>query len=78
MSTPNALVLFGAWSLLAGAAASGQNGLPLTGSEAEAFLRDAGVEHEEDIGVGVTHPQRLVLSDGEQRYSAVWKTVDDG
>jgi hypothetical protein len=76
VASPNAIVLFGAWGLLAGAIASTQDGLPLRGAEAEDFLRDAKVEQEEDIGVGVTHAKRLVLSDGGLRCAAAWKTVD--
>jgi len=34
------------------------------------------VEHE-DIGVGVTRPMRLELSDGQVTLSASWKTVDE-
>ncbi len=54
--------------ILAGAPPS-QDGLLLTGLEAETFLR-------EDIGIGVTKPQKLTLSDGTTTCAAAWKTVD--
>ncbi len=53
-----------------------QDGLVLTGSEAETFLREAKVEHREYIGTGVTKPQKLTLSDGTTTCPAAWKTVD--
>ena len=61
--------------VLAGALPS-QDGLVLTGPEAETFLREAKVEHREDIGIGVTKPQKLTLSDGTTTGQAAWKTVD--
>lgn len=75
------VLLFRAFSLVAalglvGTSSSTQQGLPLHGAEAEAFLREAEVVETEDVGVGVTQPKRLVLSDGERRFFAVWKTVD--
>ncbi len=53
-----------------------QDGLVLTGPEAETFLREAKVEHREAIGIGVTKPQKLTLSDGTTTCPAAWKTVD--
>ena len=61
--------------ILAGAPPS-QDGLLLTGLEAETFLREAKVEGSEDIGIGVTKPQKLTLSDGTTTCAAAWKTVD--
>ncbi len=51
-------------------------GLPLSGEEAEAFLRTAEVVEREPLGTGITHPERLVLTDGTRTLRAVWKTVD--
>lgn len=45
--------------------------------ELEEFLRTAEVVAHEDIGVGVTRPMRLELSDGQMTLSASWKTVDE-
>lgn len=45
--------------------------------ELEEFLRTAEVVEHEDIGVGVTHPVKLQLSDGQVTLSASWKTVDE-
>ena len=45
--------------------------------ELEEFLRTAEVVAHEDIGVGVTRPVRLELSDGRLTRSASWKTVDE-
>ncbi len=50
--------------------------LPLTGEAAEQFLRSARVVKTEEIGAGVTRPQRLTLTDGERTARATWKTVD--
>ena len=45
--------------------------------ELEEFLRTAKVVAYEDIGVGVTLPMKLELSDGQVTLSASWKTVDE-
>ena len=45
--------------------------------EIEEFLRTAEVIEHEDIGVGVTRPMKLVLSDGQTTLAASWKTVDE-
>jgi hypothetical protein len=50
---------------------------PLAGAAAEEFLRTARVTHTEEVGSGVTRPQRLTLSDGERTVRAVWKTIDE-
>ena len=46
-------------------------------AELEEFLRTAEVVAHKDIGVGVTLPMKLELSDGEVTRSASWKTVDE-
>jgi hypothetical protein len=45
--------------------------------EIEEFLRTAEVVAHKDIGVGVTRPMKLELSDGQVTLSAMWKTVDE-
>ena len=45
--------------------------------ELEEFLRTAEVVAHKDIGVGVTLPMKLELSDGQVTLSASWKTVDE-
>ena len=45
--------------------------------ELEEFLRTAEVIAHEDIGIGVTRPMKLELSDGQVTLSASWKTVDE-
>ncbi len=45
--------------------------------ELEEFLRTAEVVAHKDIGVGVTLPMKLELSDGQVTLSAAWKTVDE-
>lgn len=57
-------------------AATKPSGLALEGEEAEAFLRSAEVVKREDIGKGITRPQRLTLRDGTRTARAVWKTID--
>ena len=44
----------------------GSYGLPLTGDEAEAFLRDARIVSMKPIGVGITKPMKVTLSDGRR------------
>ena len=61
--------------VVAGSAPS-QQGLVLTGPAAETFLREAKIESSEDIGIGVTKPRKLTLSDGTTTSPAAWKTVD--
>jgi hypothetical protein len=50
---------------------------PLTGRQAEEFLRTARVIESEAVGAGVTLPQRLTLTDGEYTVRAVWKTINE-
>lgn len=52
------------------------HGLPLTGEAAEAFLKIAEVVEMAPLGTGVTHPKRVVLTDGARTLHAVWKTID--
>ena len=49
----------------------------LAGAAAEEFLRTARVIETEEVGAGVTFPQRLTLTDGERTARAVWKTIDE-
>jgi hypothetical protein len=53
------------------------HGLVLKGAEAEEFLQTARVVDREDIPEGVTHPQRLTLSDGIRTLHASWKTISE-
>jgi len=43
----------------------------------ESFLRTARIVHHEALPIGVTHSQRVTLSDGSRTMKAVWKTIDD-
>ena len=52
-------------------------GLPLQGEEAEAFLRTARVTAKKSMEVGVTHAERLTLTDGERTCRAKWQTIDE-
>jgi hypothetical protein len=53
------------------------HGLALQGEEAEVFLASARVVEMRPIGVGITQPQRVTLSDGTRTLRAVWKTIDE-
>lgn len=53
------------------------SGLPLEGQAAETFLREARVLSMEPIGVGITKPMRVTLTDGLRTHRAVWKTIDE-
>ncbi|TDI38654.1 MAG: hypothetical protein E2P02_20115 [Acidobacteria bacterium] len=55
----------------------GGYGLPLTGDEAEAFLREARIVGMKPIGVGITKPMKVTLSDGERTHHAVFKSIDE-
>jgi hypothetical protein len=57
--------------------AAPQSGLPLRGSEAEAFLRTAKIVKRKAIGKGITGSDQLTLSDGAVTHRAVWKTIDE-
>ncbi|MFQ5791505.1 MAG: hypothetical protein ACE5JI_13615, partial [Acidobacteriota bacterium] len=52
-------------------------GLPLEGTEAEDFLKNADVVAMRPIGVGITRSQQVTLTDGERTVRAVWKTIDE-
>jgi hypothetical protein len=53
-------------------------GLPITGVEAEEFLRTAEILEVESITErGVTQPKRVTLSDGSREVRAVFKTIDE-
>ncbi len=52
------------------------SGLVLQGPEAEEFLRTARVVERKAISEGVTHPERLTLSDDSHTLHGVWKTID--
>ena len=52
-------------------------GLPLTGEEAESFLRNAAIVSRKPIGIGITRPEKVTLSDGIRTHHAVWKTVNE-
>jgi hypothetical protein len=52
-------------------------GLPLEGTPAEEFLRTAKVVDRARIGGGITHPDRLTLTDGTRTHHAIWKTIDE-
>ena len=54
----------------------GSYGLPMTGGEAEAFLRDARIVRMKPIGVGITKPMKVTLTDGERTHHAVWKSIN--
>lgn len=55
----------------------GSYGLPMTGGEAEAFLRDARIVRMKPIGVGITKPMKVTLTDGERTHHAVWKSINE-
>jgi hypothetical protein len=52
-----------------------QPAAPLDGAEAEAFLRTAAIVARVPIGTGITHPEKLTLSDGTRTARAAWKTL---
>ncbi len=52
-------------------------GLPLSGAEAEEFLRTARVLDRTPIGTGITRPDRLTLNDGTRTTRGVWKTIHE-
>jgi hypothetical protein len=53
-----------------------EHGMPLTGEEAEQFLRTATVVEMRPLKVGITGPKQALLSDGKRSLRAAWKTVD--
>jgi hypothetical protein len=76
---PRRLALALALAALAASALRAQQapfGLLLKGEEAEAFLQNAEVVEKKGIGVGITNPHRLTLSDGTRTLRGAWKTID--
>ena len=53
------------------------SGLPLSGEEAETFLKTAQVVHRKGLSVGITHSDQYTLSDGARTCKAVFKTIDE-
>lgn len=47
-------------------------------AEFEAYLRDAEIDHFEDIPLGVTHPKRAYLKPGGLVASVAWKVLPPG
>jgi hypothetical protein len=52
-------------------------GLPLEGEAAEAFLRTAKVVGTKALGTGVTHADRLTLTEGGRTCRAIRKTINE-
>lgn len=46
-------------------------------ADIESFLRTARIVDREPLATGVTHSERVTLSDGRRTMRAVWKTIDD-
>jgi hypothetical protein len=63
--------------LLAGDELPAPPAAPLEGAEAEAFLHTAVVVARKPIGSGVTHSDKLTLTDGRRSARAAWKTIDE-
>lgn len=72
-----AVALLFEWVFASPARAEEPFGLPLTGDEAESFLRTAEVVRRKGIGTGITNPTQYTLSDGTRTCRAVWKTIDE-
>jgi len=53
------------------------SGLPLSGEEAETFLRTAEVVNKRALSLGITNSDQYTLSDGTRTLKAVWKTIDE-
>jgi hypothetical protein len=70
-------VLALAGPLLAGDELPAPPAAPLEGAEAEAFLHTAVVVARKPIGSGVTHSDKLTLTDGRRSARAAWKTIDE-
>jgi hypothetical protein len=66
-----------AWALPAPGQPAPGYGLPLQGEEAESFLRTARVVARREIGRGITHSDKLTLSDGTRTLAAAFKTIDE-
>ena len=76
---PNALIF--SFPLVAALLATSPDqqpfGLPLEGEEAERFLANARVVRMKPVGVGITNPYKVYLTDGNRTIKAIWKTVDE-
>ena len=76
---PNALIL--SFFLTAALAATPSDrepfGLPLEGEAAERFLATAEIVRMKPVGVGITNPYKVYLTDGNRTIKAIWKTVDE-
>lgn len=67
-------------ALLLCAATSAETGSALQrqrGPELEHFLESASVIDMTPIGVGISNPMKVTLSDGETTLHAVWKSIDE-
>jgi hypothetical protein len=53
------------------------SGLPLSGEEAETFLKTAQLVRKRGLGTGITHSEQYTLSDGARTFKAVFKTIDE-
>jgi hypothetical protein len=77
---PSPFACAAAIALVCAGPAGGQepraSGLAIEGTKAEEFLRTARVLRKEQIGTGITRPDRLTLTDGQQTLRAVWKTIN--
>src|SRR5215471_15560463 len=47
-------------------------------AEFEAFIRDAPIDHFEDVPIGVTHPKRAYFKPGGLVESIAWKILPPG
>ncbi len=76
---PNALILSLPLAAALVAASPDQQpfGLPLEGEEAERFLATARIVRMMPVGVGITNPYKVYLTNGNRTIKAIWKTVDE-
>lgn len=76
---PNALVLSLPLAAALVAASPDQQpfGLPIEGEEAERFLATAQIVRMKPVGVGITNPYKVYLTNGNRTIKAIWKTVDE-
>ena len=76
---PNALILSLplAAALVAASPDRQPFGLPLQGEAAEQFLATARIVRMKPVGVGITNPYKVYLTDGSRTIKAIWKTVDE-
>jgi hypothetical protein len=78
-SAPTKSVALAAVAVVAAARCwSSEWGLPITGSAAEEFLKNATVVEVRDLDTkGITRPRKVELSDGSRTCFAVLKTIDE-